>query len=177
MIHFISFTSYLNVISLSNQFNSSIFSPVNILMAEEDFHREKDSLKFGGTEFLGISHRSHFFSLSHLLHSHPHITLSLSHFNLFSFYSYTLTLVRLSIELISTDFTPSKLLTHSAQVMAHISCTSYNSAAWDVITWLGLFFCPLFRSHHSDHNDDAITFTRCERVSERCWDCPPIRFP
>ena len=175
MIHFISFTSYLNLISLSNQFNSSIFSPVNILMAEEDFYEKKTHWNSEGPEFW-ISHRSHF-SLLSLFHSHSHITLSLSHFNLFLFYSYTLTLLRLSIELISTDFTPSKLLTHSAQVMAHISRTSHISAKWDVITWLGLFFCPLFRSHHSDHNDDAITFTSVSEWVRGVETSPPIRFP
>ena len=173
MIHFISFTSYLNVILFR------INSIVLFFLLSTYWWRRR---LLSGKRLIEIRRDPDFWSLTdhisllfHLLHSHPHITLSLSHFNLFLFYSYTLTLVRLSIELISTDFTPSKLLTHSAQVMAHISCTSYNSAA-DVITWLGLFFCPLFRSHHSDHNDDAITFTRCERESERCETARPYDF-
>ena len=75
-------------------------------MAEET--NQKDSLKFGGTQFLGDTLTDHiFFSPSFTLTLTSHtLTLTL-HF--IYFYSYTLTLIRLSIELISTDFTSSKL--------------------------------------------------------------------
>jgi len=111
---------------------------------------------WGGSTFQ--SHTSHsFVSLSLSLLSH---TLSLS-FSLLQnniCYSYTLSLLINSIELIWTspfqNSSLSTLVTLSlAQVMSHISLSLTFTCDWIwCATWLGLFFCPFFRLHHERVN-------------------------
>ena len=94
------------------------------------------------------------FSSLSLFHSLSH-SLSLSQINLIILHSYTIfTLVINSIELIWTSaFQKYFSLIHSAQVMSHISTLSHIHL-WlsGCATWLGLFFCPFFRSHHERAN-------------------------
>ena len=115
-----------------------------------------------------VSHLSLFYFLSlSLSHSHS-LSYSLSHKLIYLFYTLTLSLhvVINSIELIWTSpFQKYSLnLSHSAQVMSHISALSHIHLwlSW-CATWLGLFFCPFFRSHHERANDHI---TSSEWVSE-----------
>jgi len=124
-------------------------------MAEEGSIGILTHWKLRRVGFFSLTPLTLFFLSLSLTLSHSY---SLSHKLIYLFYTLTLSLhvVINSIELIWTSpFQKYSLnLSHSAQVMSHISALSHIHLwlSW-CATWLGLFFCPFFRSHHERAND------------------------
>ena len=131
-------------------------------MAEEGSVIKLTHWKWRRLDF-SVSHLSLFFSFTLSLSLTLSLLLSLSQTNLVILHSYTLfTLVINSIELIWTS--PFQNILFSPGHVSHLSLLSHIHLwlSW-CATWLGLFFCPFFRSHHERANDHI---TSSEWVSE-----------